>query len=164
MTDSIRQAVMADLDRVAWVESVCFPPAEAAGRQALEARLGRFPDSFFVAKKDGQIVGFINGAVTDERTIRDEMFEDVSLHNPSGCYQSIFGLDVAPEWQHRGIAGELMNHMIQDARRRGRRGLILTCKERLIGFYERFGYRNLGVSSSVHGGAVWYDMILELSQ
>ena len=103
-------------------------------------------------EKDGQIVGFINGAVTDERTIRDEMFEDASLHNPSGCYQSIFGLEVAPEWQHQGIAGELMNHMIQDARRRGRRGLILTCKERLIGFYERFGYRNLGVSSSVHGG------------
>ena len=30
--------------------------------------------------------------------------------------------------------------------------------------YEKFGYRNLGVSASVHGGAVWYDMILEFDR
>ena len=54
-----------------------------------------------------------------------------------------------------------MRHLIADARQKGRAGLILTCKDRLIGFYEQFGYRNLGVSQSVHGGAVWYDMILE---
>lgn len=164
MTDRIRQVAMTDLDRVTWVESVCFPPAEAAGRKALEARIRSFPDSFFVAERKGQIIGFINGAATDERTIRDEMFADVSLHNPSGRYQSIFGLDVVPEWQHQGIAGELMTYMIEDARRRGRRGVILTCKERLLGFYEKFGYRNLGISASVHGGAVWYDMILEFSE
>ena len=117
-----------------------------------------------MAEIDKEIVGFINGAATDERTIRDEMFEDASLHSPQGCYQSIFGLDVVPKWQHQGIAGELMEHMIQDARKRGRKGLILTCKDRLIGFYERFGYRSLGVSASVHGGAVWYDMILEFAE
>ena len=69
-----------------------------------------------------------------------------------------------PERQHQGIAEELMRHMIEDAKRRGRKGLILTCKDRLIGFYERFGYKSLGVSASVHGGAVWYDMILEFSE
>ena len=26
---------------------------------------------------------------------------------------------------------------------------------------QKFGYKNMGVSESVHGGAVWYDMILE---
>ncbi|MCI8516355.1 MAG: GNAT family N-acetyltransferase [Hungatella sp.] len=161
MTDRIREVTMDDLERVTEVEAVCFPAAEAAGRESFQDRIRSFSDSFFVAEKDGQIVGFINGAVTDERTIRDEMFEDVSLHDPKGNYQSIFGLDVVPQWQHMGIAGELMEHMIKEARRKGRKGLILTCKERLIGFYERFGYKNLGVSRSVHGGAVWYDMILE---
>lgn len=161
MTDRIREVTMDDLDRVTEVEAMCFPAAEAAGRESFQDRIRSFPDSFFVAEKDGQIVGFINGAVTDERTIRDEMFEDASLHDRQGSYQSIFGLDVAPHWQHMGIAGELMDYMIESARQKGRKGLILTCKDRLIGFYERFGYRNLGVSNSVHGGAVWYDMILE---
>ena len=158
----IRQVMPEDLDAVARVEAVCFPEAEAAARASFAQRIEAFPESFLVAEQEGRIVGFINGCVTDERMIRDEMFEDTAYHKPDGAYQSIFGLDVAPEWQHRGLAGDLMKHLIEDARKRGRKGLILTCKEHLIGFYERFGYRSLGVSQSVHGGAVWYDMILEL--
>lgn len=160
----IRKVRKEDLDAVTWVEAVCFPAAEAAGREAFAQRIEAFPDSFFVAEKDGSIIGFINGCVTDSRTICDEMFENVGFHKPDGAYQSIFGLDVVPEYQHRGLASRLMEHLIEDARRQGRRGLILTCKERLIGFYEKFGYRKLGLSDSVHGGAVWYDMILEFPE
>ena len=54
-----------------------------------------------------------------------------------------------------------MEAMIKRAKEQGRKGLILTCKDRLIHYYEKFGYVNMGVSRSVHGGAVWYDMILE---
>ena len=157
----IRQVVPEDLDAVARVEAVCFPEAEAASRASFAQRIEAFPESFLVAEQEGRIVGFINGCVTDERVICDEMFEDAGYHRPDGAYQSIFGLDVVPEWQHKGLAGQLMEHLIEEARNKGRKGLILTCKERLIGFYERFGYRNLGISNSVHGGAVWYDMILE---
>lgn len=64
-------------------------------------------------------------------------------------------------FRRRGVAAALMNRMIETARERGKKGLILTCKDRLIHYYEKFGYVNLGLSRSVHGGAVWYDMILE---
>ncbi len=163
----IRTASMEDLEEIAAVEAACFPVAEAATKEQIKERLAAYPESFLVAElvEEGhgssRIIGFINGAVTDERTIADEMFEDVSLHNPNGAYQAIFGLDVAGEFQGRGIASDLMRAMICRAKERGRRGLILTCKDRLIGFYERLGYRLLGLSKSVHGGAVWYDMILE---
>lgn len=157
----IRPVRPEDLDAVTRVEAVCFPEAEAAARDSLFQRIKAFPDSFFVAEQAGQVIGFINGCVTDDRVICDEMFEDIGLHKPDGAYQSIFGLDVVPEYQHQGIASRLMRRLIEEARTAGRKGLILTCKDRLIGFYETFGYRNLGVSDSVHGGAVWYDMILD---
>ncbi len=156
----IRGVKREDLDAVTEVEAVCFPAAEAAGREAFQERIAAFPECFFVAEKDGRIIGFINGCVTDRETICDEMFEDSSWHMPEGPWQSIFGLDVIPEYQHRGYASCLMEHLIADARKKGRKGLILTCKDRLISFYEKFGYRSMGVSASVHGGAVWYDMIL----
>ena len=89
------------------------------------------------------------------------MFEDAGLHKADGAYQSVFGLDVIPEYRNRGVAALLMEHLIEDAREKGRKGLILTCKDRLIHYYEKFGYVNLGISQSVHGGAVWYDMLLE---
>lgn len=160
----IRQVRPEDLDAVTRVESVCFPKAEAATRDSFSQRIKAFPESFFVAEKDGEIIGFINGCVTDSRVIEDEMFEDAGLHDADAAYQSVFGLDVLPEYQHRGLASRLMRHLIEAARQRGKKGLILTCKDRLIGFYESFGYRSLGVSQSVHGGAVWYDMILETEQ
>lgn len=157
----IRKVKPEDLDAVTRVEAVCFPEAEAAPRESFRQRISTFPDSFFVAEKDGEIIGFINGCATDSRVIFDEMFADASHHREDGIYQSIFGLDVIPEYQHQGLASRLMKHLIEDAREKGRKGLTLTCKDRLIGFYERFGYKNLGLSQSVHGGAVWYDMILE---
>lgn len=162
MTEQIRQAKPEDLDDIVRVESLCFPQAEAAEKAVIEERIRLFPESFLVAEKDGIVVGFINGAVTNSRVIEDKMFEDGSLHDENGAYQSIFGLDVHPDYQKRGIARELMDALILDSRKRGRRGLILTCKDRLLPYYESFGYRNLGVSRSVHGGAVWYDMILDL--
>lgn len=158
---TIRPATPDDLDAVTNVEAICFPPAEAATYESFRHRLATFPESFFVAVHEGGIIGFINGCVTNERTIRDEMYEDSSLHDPNGAYQSIFGLDVLPEYRMQGIAAGLMNHMIEDARKKNRKGLILTCKDRLIHYYEKFGYKNMGVSASVHGGAVWYDMLLE---
>ena len=96
----IRTAVPDDLDQAAQVELNCFPAAEAADRAALKARLEAFGESFLVAEADGRIIGFINGAVTDEKTIADKMFEDISLHDPDGAFQSIFGLDLIEEYRH----------------------------------------------------------------
>lgn len=160
MTIHIRQATLSDLHAIVQIEAICFPPAEAASREHFEERLKAFKGSFFVAEKEGEVIGFINGSIVNEKVISDAMFEDVTFHNPNGIYQSIFGLDVLPNHQHQGIATKLMNHMITSAKAAGRKGLVLTCKEALIPFYSQFGYVNQGISLSVHGGATWYDMIL----
>ena len=162
MVYTIRNVKAEDLDQVTEVEALCFPAAEAATEESFRKRIETFPESFLVAENEsGKIIGFINGCVTDERTIRDEMFEDSGLHRADGMYQSIFGLDVIPEYRRQGVAADLMNHLIQTAKARGKKGMILTCKNRLIHYYEKFGYRSLGISGSVHGGAIWYDMLLE---
>lgn len=161
MKYQIRNVAPEDLAAVSHVEAVCFPPLEAGEKETFRQRIETFPDSFLVAEEDGAIIGFINGCMTDERTLRDVMFKDSSLHNPKGAYQSIFGLDVMPDYRCCGVAAALMEALIQKSRERGKIGLILTCKERLVPYYEKFGYVNYGVSASTHGGAVWYDMRLE---
>ncbi len=163
MDIKIRRVSAQDLDSVAAAEARCFPEAEAASRASLEQRIKTFPESFFVAEVDGKIIGFINGCVTNEKTIKDKLFSDASLHNPSGDYQAIFGLDVLPEYQNQGNAAQLMNHMIKVSKSANRKGVILTCKDTLIHYYAKFGFKNKGVSESQHGGATWYDMILEFN-
>lgn len=156
----IRTATMEDLDAVTAVEAACFPAAEAATRDEFAARLAVYPNHFWLLEEDGQLVSFINGLVSDEPTIRDEMFADAAFHNEQGAWQMVFGVNTLPEYRRRGLAGEVMQRVIADARAQGRKGCVLTCKDRLVHYYETFGYRSEGVSASTHGGAVWYDMRL----
>ena len=88
------------------------------------------------------------------------MFADPSMHNEQGAWQMLFGVNTLPEYRGRGYAGLLIRQAIADARSQGRRGLVLTCKKQLMGFYARFGFLNEGLSSSKHGGAEWYQMRL----
>lgn len=157
----IRPVRTEDLEAVTAVEATCFPAAEAAGRASIEKRIQTFPERFFVAELSGEIIGLVNGATVDSRVIYDELFDNASLHKPEGTYQAIFGLDVMPGYRNQGIAAKLLNHMIEAARQGGQKGLILTCKEHLTQYYEKFGFVNLGLSESSHGGAAWYDMVLE---
>lgn len=156
----IRTATMKDLDAVTAVEAACFPAAEAATRDEFAARLAVYPNHFWLLEEDGRLVSFINGLVSDEPTIRDEMFADAAFHNEHGAWQMVFGVNTLPEYRRRGLAGEVMKRVIADARAQGRKGCVLTCKDRLVHYYETFGYRSEGVSASTHGGAVWYDMRL----
>ena len=161
MNINIRNVSIEDLDAVSEVEAKCFPKAEAASKASFEKRIKTFPENFYVAEVEGKIIGLINGCITNEKTIYDELFSDVSLHIPNGDYQAIFGLDVIPDYRNQGIAAQLMSHMIEASRAANRKGLILTCKEHMIDYYSKFGFNNKGISNSQHGGAVWYDMILE---
>lgn len=157
----IRTAEKEDLGALAAIETECFPKEEAAGREQLEKRLESFGNHFFVMEYKNQVIGFINGMVTNQRTISDDLYENAGLHTEDGKWQSVFGLDVLSPFRRKGLASRLLRKVIQTAEEEKRQGVILTCKEGLIPFYERFGFQNLGVSKSVHGGAVWYDMILE---
>ena len=58
----------------------------------------------------------------------------------------------------------MIRAVINAAREEGRLGCVLTCKDEKIAWYEKLGFKLLGRSASVHGGAVWNDMILEFSQ
>ena len=156
----IRTATIEDLDAVTAVEAACFPAAEAATRDEFAARLAVYPNHFWLLEEDGRLVSFINGLVSDEPTIRDEMFADAAFHNEQGAWQMVFGVNTLPEYRRRGLAGEVMKRVIADARAQGRKGCVLTCKDRLVHYYATFGYCSEGVSASTHGGAVWYDMRL----
>ena len=88
------------------------------------------------------------------------MYEDANLHNENGQWQMIFGVNTIPEYRRQGCAAKIINKVISDAKVQGRNGLVLTCKEKLIYYYAKFGFKNEGISESTHGGAVWYDMRL----
>ena len=144
----IRNATMDDLQAIAAVEAACFPAAEAATAEEFAGRLAHYAGHFWLLLEQGELVAFVDGFCTDTPDLTDEMYADAALHDENGAWQMIFGV------------GLLLQRAIADARAQGRKGLVLTCKEKLLHYYAKFGFVNEGVSASTHGGVVWYQMRL----
>lgn len=162
MKITIRTATPEDLASVYVVESICFPAAEAASEKAFKDRIQTFAEGFLVAELNQKIIGFINGAATNNSKIEDDMFKTMAHHIPTGENLAIFGLDVLPEYQRQGYAAQLMEAFIAMAKTSCKKRVLLTCKEHLVHYYEKFGFISEGISESAHGGAVWYDMYKQL--
>ena len=156
----IRTATIEDLDAVTTVEAECFPPSEAATRAGFEHRLSHYGDHFWLMFDESKLIAFVDGMVTDAADLTDEMYERAELHKESGAWQMIFGVNTIPEYRKHGYAGDLIKRAISDAKAQGRKGLVLTCKDKLIHYYAKFGFVNEGVSASVHGNVTWYQMRL----
>ena len=156
----IRTATLNDLDAVAAVEAACFPAAEAASKEEFEQRLIWYGGHFWLLFDQGRLIAFVDGMVTDEADLTDEMYEKAEMHREDGAWQMIFGVNTLPEYRRQGCAARLLEQAIADAKKQGRKGLVLTCKDRLIHYYAKFGFVNEGKSESVHGNAVWYQMRL----
>ena len=160
-TIEIRTAAINDLDAVAAVEAACFPAAEAATKEEFAERIKYYGDHFWLMLEGNKLIAFVDGFVTDEPDLTDEMYENASLHDENGAWQMIFGVNTMPEYRKNGYAGELIRRAIKDAREQGRRGLVLTCKQRLVDYYAKFGFADEGVTDkSTHGSAVWHQMRL----
>ncbi|GLX85350.1 N-acetyltransferase GCN5 [Thalassotalea loyana] len=157
---AIRQATSQDIARMAEIEGLCFPPKEAASLQAFQQRFKVFPECFYVLTIGELVVGHINGCINHSPELPDELYAKPELHCPDGDFQTIFGLAVDPNYQKRGYASQLTEHFIKVSQANGRKGIILTCKDYLVPFYNSFGFVHQGASSSSHGGAKWNDMLL----
>lgn len=159
---NIRYATMSDLDDIVSVESECFPVLEAATKEEFEQRIKYFGNHFWLMFDEGKLIAFVDGFVTDEANLTDEMYENASMHNENGTWQMIFGVNTLPEYRRCGYAKELIKKAILDAREQNRKGLVLTCKESLVPYYSKFGFVDEGITDkSTHGNVLWHQMRLD---
>ena len=158
----ITSADITDLDEIAKLESICFSPKKAASKKAFEYRLSNYPQWFLAAKKDGRIVGLIDGTSSDKAYITDDVYRVGGEYDDNGKTLLIFGLEVHPDYRGSGIARKLINNILKKASENGKTRVSLTCVEKLIPFYENFGFKNHGISKSVLGDEPNYDMVIDL--
>ena len=153
----IRTALESDADAISALERLCFPE-EAAEKDDFINRLNVYAKHFLLLESEGILISMINGMVTNAPNLKDEMYHNADMHNENGKWQMILGVESHPDFRKKGYASILMERFIEEAKKQNRYGLVLTCKEPLIHYYEKFGFINEGISHSEHGNAVWYQM------
>lgn len=156
---NIRHATKHDVSAIFEVEAKCFPPSEAASETAFTQRVENYGNHFWLMHENDKLIAFVDGFVTDESDLTDEMFADAAMHNENGAWQMIFGVNTLPEYRNNGYASELLRRAVDEAREQGRKGVVLTCKDKLLPFYARLGFVDEGITDkSTHGNAVWHQM------
>lgn len=154
----IRHANLADLDRIAEIELANFGPEIAISRQAFEERLTLMTDTFLVIEEEGKVLAYIEGPVVEQPLLHDNLFHKVEENPDSGGYIAITSLSVSPDYKGQGLGTTLLAAMKDLAVSQKRFGLILTCEDYLVPYYEMNGFLNEGQAESCHGGRVWYAM------
>ncbi len=156
---SFRNVQSTDLEQLLKIENEGFSKEEAATREAFVERIRLISDTFIVAEKAGEIIGYINGPVINKPYITDDLFAKIKQNPNRGGFQSVLGIAVSKKVRKQGIAKMLMGKMGELVEEYEREGITLTCKGELVSFYEKLGFVNHGMSKSQHGGTQWYNMV-----
>jgi len=83
-------------------------------------------------------------------------------HNEDGQTVCLHSLCVHPDFQRLGLAQILLKAYVQRIRDSAVANRIaLIARARLVGFYEKFGFKNVGPSPCQYGGGNWVDMVLD---
>jgi len=151
-----------DLDRCFEIESVSYSGDEAATKDKILKRIKTYPEGFIVLEYDKEIIGFINSGATEKVELSDEEFKELNGHDPKGKHIVILSVVIHPDYQGKGMASKLMNSFIDRMKALGKSDIFLICQTELIDMYARYGFANLGISDSDHGGMSWNEMSLSL--
>ena len=161
-TISMREVRISDLDRCYEIESTAYAGDEAASREKIRKRIEVYPEGFLVLEFEGVIVGLINSGATDHVQLSDEDFKDLVGHDPQGKKIVIMSVAVLPDFQRKGLAGELIIEFIGKMKAMAKSEIFLICQTGLIDMYVSHGFEYIGVSDSEHGGLDWHEMSLSL--
>eukprot|EP00750_Incisomonas_marina_P005518 INCI13986.1.p1 GENE.INCI13986.1~~INCI13986.1.p1 ORF type:complete len:426 (-),score=74.93 INCI13986.1:3-1280(-) len=165
------------ISAIAALETSSYPPDEAATPEKLFYRATHAGDVFRVvvnsaaptssttaatAEADAvhstaqqqEVLGFVCGTLTKERTLTHESMD---VHVPDGSSLCIHSVVTHPKVRRQGVATWMLRTYLTQLPAKIDL-VLLMCKKPLIPLYEACGFTLVGVSPVVHGKTPWYEM------
>ena len=75
----IKYASKEDVEAISAVERECFPPSEAATEKEFIERVKHYGNHFWLMYEAEKLIAFVDGFVTDEYDLTDEMYENAAM-------------------------------------------------------------------------------------
>ena len=151
-----------DIRKAYEIEIAVFSKEAAATFEAFQMRKHVFGSYFLVAENelDHQIIGVTNSVKINNNELADDSIKQETQYAEEGQYLCVLTIAVHPSYQRRGVATELLQRIIEIARKDDLKGIVLMCEEHLISFYEKNGFLYAAPSTSQHAGIQWHEMNL----
>ena len=155
----IRNVKESDWQAIHQIEAANFSKEEAISKEAIQERIKCIPDTFLVTEINDDIVGYIEGPIVQDPVLTDNLFHKVEKNPIKGGYLAITSLSIKATYQKQGIGTALLAALKDLVLFQERQGILLTCHDYLIAYYEMNGFTYQGPSESKHGGGLWHDML-----
>lgn len=138
----IREAKIEDIMEISELEKRI--EENPASYETLVRRFQLFPEGFYVAEDDGQIIGYIESCIWNKKEFNsfEEIKEFQKHHDVNASTLYIIFLATSPDYRNRGIGSMLLQKLINKASRLKKKKVQLVSKDGLESFYSRFGFRN----------------------
>jgi len=140
MTVTVQDASVKYLDRLFEIEKECFVE-EAFTKRQIAQLLTDYNSISLIARKNGEIVGFIVGMIYPE-------IKAVNGH--------ILTIDVSPSHREKGIGLRLLQEMESIFAQKGVQVCLLEVREdntAAISLYHKLGYKEIGRLENYYGNA-----------
>ncbi|PWW73500.1 acyl-CoA N-acyltransferase [Tuber magnatum] len=167
----VRTLTLLDLEACVALEEAAFITSERCPRETFSYRLKVCPELCFGIFTIRRNKEYLLGHAIATKTLSPSVTESSmavatprhSPHNPAGLTVALHSLAIQPTHQGRYLGTTLLQEYIRRMRMGGcAQRIALIARDRLAGFYERFGFRCKGVSAVKFGGGEWMDLVLEL--
>jgi predicted GNAT family N-acyltransferase len=153
-------ATLDDAEQIFELETDSYPEDEAATFDKIKYRIENACELFYVMKKQGSLIGFVNGTCVSHDTIHHD---SMSCHQPTGRNLVIHSVTVSKDLRRQKVASNLMRQYLKKISELKRVDkVLLLCKNYLLPFYLQNGFHYDRVSSVVHGQEQWNEMSLNL--
>jgi ribosomal-protein-alanine N-acetyltransferase len=126
---TIRRAQPADIPQIVAIERITF--VDPWDERTLQESLAYYPETFFVARSNGDLAGFVAAGLED---------------TGEELYGHIMNLAVAPGYRRQGVGQHLIRRLEQEFAISGAGGAQLEVRITNTGaqeFYRRLGYREV---------------------
>jgi ribosomal protein S18 acetylase RimI-like enzyme len=137
----IRECTRLDLDHVFELDTLWREEGVSyawyGDRDELIADFDRFQKYFLVAESDGRIVGYVNGSI--------RMNETVKVLAEQETYLEIENIYVMPEFRDMHVGGDLLENLLKVAKQNGLERFVVSTvtkdTDRIMEFYRSYGFR-----------------------
>ena len=175
--------------RFAELESLGFPPDEAATPARVFERANQAPQYFYGCFGQGysltkhgkslladdshqsvyspaNMIGFMMGTCISGDSLTEESME---THDPTGNLLCIHSVVIHPGFEGRGIGKLMVKRYVEYIRSLVSQqkypvtGIALICKSHLCKFYSDCGFKMVGPSPVVHGQDPWFEFQIQLA-